>query len=92
MNVLRMLASQNRLLIDGIAGSGKTHLAMTLAEQHAQQNKRVLLTCYNRYLAAQLAQATAHIPNIKAIAFHDLVKEYAELAGLAMRSPKTLLI
>ena len=88
MNVLRMLASQNRLLIDGIAGSGKTHLAMTLAEQHAQQNKRVLLTCYNRYLAAQLAQATAHIPNIKAIAFHDLVKEYAELAGLGYAEPQ----
>lgn len=88
MNVLRMLASQNRLLIDGIAGSGKTHLAMTLAEQHAQQGKLVLLTCYNRYLAAQLAQATAHISNIKAIAFHDLVREYAEQAGLEYAEPQ----
>ena len=88
MNVLRMLASQNRLLVDGIAGSGKTHLAMTLAEQHARQGRQVLLTCYNRYLAAQLAQATAHIPNIKAIAFHDLVREYAEQAGLGYTEPR----
>ena len=54
--VLGMLAKQPRAAIEGVAGSGKTILAMAQAQRFARQGKRTLLLCYNRPLADWLDQ------------------------------------
>ena len=45
-----------RLKIKGGAGTGKTRLCVELARYHALLGKRVLLLCYNVYLATWLRQ------------------------------------
>ncbi len=51
----RLVASQRRALILGVAGSGKTLLAAEKARRLAAQGFEVLLTCFNRPLAEHLA-------------------------------------
>lgn len=51
INVLQILADWPQALIEGVAGSGKTLLAMMQAQRFAAQNQRVLFTCFNRLLA-----------------------------------------
>ena len=64
--VLGMLAKQPRAAIEGVAGSGKTILAMAQAQRFARQGKRTLLLCYNRPLADWLGK---ELP----VKFRDLV-------------------
>ncbi len=82
MLVLRMLRSQERLLVEGGAGTGKTLLACMLAREHAAQGKQVLLTCFNRQLAVHLADCLSDCPTVIVTNFHELVRQMAEKAGL----------
>lgn len=54
--VLKALAKHPRAAIEGVAGSGKTILAMVQAQRFATQGKRTLLLCFNRPLADWLDQ------------------------------------
>ncbi len=87
IQVLRLLRSQPRLLVEGGAGSGKTLLACTLALEHAAQGRSVLLTCFNIALARSLAAGLADVPGITVVAFHELAKTQALAAGLAYDVP-----
>lgn len=80
--ILKMLSNQSRLLIEGCAGSGKTILALTLAQAHAAQGKQVLFTCYNKHLAKYLTEYLQDQPNIHVYNFHRLVEVSALRAGL----------
>lgn len=80
--ILKILSTQSRLLIEGCAGSGKTILALTLAQAHAAQGKRVLFTCYNKHLAHYLTEYLKDQPNIHVYNFHRLVEVSAQQAGL----------
>lgn len=88
MRALRLLRGQSRLLVQGGAGSGKTLLALNLAREQANAGKTVLLTCFNRYLAQQLAEALADRPGVTVLTFHDLTAHWARQAGLAYVVPK----
>lgn len=87
IQILRLLRSQPRLLIEGGAGSGKTLLAVTLARDHAASGKSVLLTCYNRPLAQHLTALLADIPGLLVCNFHELVHKLADKAGLEFKVP-----
>lgn len=88
IRVLRLLRTQKRLLVEGGAGSGKTLLATMMAREHAQQGKKILLTCYNKALALQLAeQLSAYEQQITVLHFHELVRFCALQAGLAYQVP-----
>ena len=87
MQVLRLLRTQPRLLVEGGAGTGKTVLACALAREHAAQGKRVLLTCFNKTLAQHLALCLADAPGVKVLAFHELARTLATDAGLPYAVP-----
>jgi len=64
-------------LIWGVAGSGKTVLAISRVKLLAQENPeaRILMTCYNKTLAAYLEKTFENYPSIEAKNFHLLAKE-----------------
>ena len=87
LRVLDMLARQRRQAVHGTAGTGKTLLAIRKAELLARQGQRVLLTCFNKALGHHLRDATAHVPGIKALHFHELCFDLAELQRRGIEAP-----
>jgi hypothetical protein len=49
--LLEFLANRKRAAIEGVAGSGKTLLAIAQAQRFASQGKKTLIVCFNRNLA-----------------------------------------
>lgn len=76
--VLDGLLENERMLVSGPAGSGKTLLAAEAARRYAAQGKRVLLLCFTRALAtwlrAQLGPAGVQVRTVSAHA-RELVEE-----------------
>lgn len=56
--VLDQMAGNPRLLVDGLAGTGKTLLAIEAARRAVESGQRVLFVCYNRLLAEWLQEET----------------------------------
>lgn len=98
--MLRLTEQQFRLLgylrstrqgaINGCAGSGKTMLAIEKARQLAEEGFDVLLTCYNKSLAAWIREGVArhHSPAMKRITvqhYHDLARVLTEAAGVDLQ-------
>ncbi len=82
--VLGMLAKQPRAAIEGVAGSGKTILAMAQAQRFARQGKKTLLLCFNRPLADWLdQQLPAKFRELVTIdTFHRLCSTYCKQASI----------
>ena len=59
-NVLNFLEEQPYAIINGVAGTGKTMIALEKARRHAENNERVLFLCYNRLLCDFLRENYAH--------------------------------
>lgn len=87
MEVLDMLGRVRRVAVYGPAGTGKTLLAMHKARQLAAQGMNVLLTCYNKALGHHLRDAMADVPNVKALHFHELCYEIADLRSKGVEKP-----
>lgn len=82
--LLQVLEEHRRVAIAGVAGSGKTVIAIHKAMQLAQADpeSRVLLTCFNVPLGEHLKRLTARQPNIVAGPFHQVCARIAREAGL----------
>ena len=61
--LLNYLEEQETAVINGLAGTGKTMMALEKAKRHADQEERVLFLCYNVFLKEYLQTEYAH-PNI----------------------------
>lgn len=59
-NVLNFLEEQPYAIINGVAGTGKTMIALEKARRHAENSERVLFLCYNRLLCDFLRENYAH--------------------------------
>lgn len=57
--VLDQMGDNSRLLVDGLAGTGKTLLAIEEARRAVEQGRRVLFVCFNRLLGEWLQAETA---------------------------------
>ena len=88
LKAYRALRRQKRLLVEGCAGSGKTLLAMSLAREHLQDEKKVLFTCYNKLLAAQVALQFEGYENFDAINFHELTEKLCIEHGIEYKVPE----
>lgn len=84
--LLRFIRHHRQVVVNGCAGSGKTMLAIEKARLLAEQGFEVLLTCFNKNLAAwmrtgldQLAPETR--ARIMVATYHDLAVTLCEEAG-----------
>jgi hypothetical protein len=78
--VLDMLRRQNRVMIAGGAGTGKTLLAREKAVRLAQEGMRTLLMCFNRGLADHLREQCAGVENLDVATFHQVCHRWLERA------------
>ena len=80
IEIFRQLAENNKLLVKGPAGSGKTIIAKTLAQEYAENNKKVLLMCFNRTLSNKLSYELGirNNENIVSCTFHSFAKRIIE--------------
>jgi hypothetical protein len=76
-----------RAAIEGVAGSGKTLLALLRAEAFAQEGQQVLFLCYNKKLAESLSRRTSHVTNLTVTNFHRLCHDLCEEAGVPFEIP-----
>lgn len=88
LQVLNGFAANPRAVVHGVAGSGKTLLALARARSFAREGHRVLLTCFNGELAKWLAEQTAEDEfETGAVAvrhFHGLAADILRQAGVSL--------
>lgn len=82
--LLDFLGRHRRVAISGCAGSGKTTLAYEKARRLAEQNFKVLLTCFNVALAEwlRLDSEESRPANLDIVNFHRLADDLVQQAGL----------
>jgi superfamily I DNA/RNA helicase len=88
------LLENDRVLVEGTAGSGKTLLALEFAIDRAFRGERVLFLCYNRNLCAWLQEQVRMDPRnltigryLEVSTFHSFAKRIAERAGVEFLVP-----
>lgn len=80
--VFKGLRSNPFLLAEGSAGSGKTLLASRYAELLADQGKKVLFLCFNRYLANKLKQDLNSHQYVVVETFHTFIENMIRSADM----------
>jgi hypothetical protein len=73
-----------RILVRGMAGSGKTVIAVDHACRLAERGLNVLLLCYNTALGEHLAERVAKYPGVLATSFYSFVNEILRQAGMQL--------
>lgn len=79
LETVKMLEDVPRLALNGLAGTGKTWMAVHFAKLSASRGKKVLFTCFNRLLARSLRAEFENFPEITVTSWHSLLLEIAEL-------------
>lgn len=87
--VLGAVHDNERVLVRGGAGTGKTLLAVEEARRRSADGQRVLLCCYNRRLGVELAGRLADSPLADVAHLHGLMRRTVAQAGLADELPDT---
>ena len=84
--ILDILAQRPKAAISGVAGSGKTLLALAKAQAMARRGFRTLLLCYNRPLKDWLCDSVADEfgGNLVIDNYHGLADELCRTAGVPM--------
>ncbi len=85
--LLDFLRYQRRVAVCGCAGSGKTLLAVEQARRLGTQGYRVLLTCFNKYLAEHFSAAAGLPKGVTIATFHGLCQQMGEAAHLDLGRP-----
>lgn len=78
VRIVDALDGNDRLLINGPAGSGKTLIATEYARKCAENGKKVLFLTYNKMLAEYLSKANTE-SKIYYKHFHGLISDYIAL-------------
>ena len=85
LTILQVIQAHSRAAIRGVAGSGKTVLAIAKARSFADEGKRVLFVCFNEMLAewlrSQLPENYRESVTIRN--YHKLCSEWVKAAGIA---------
>jgi hypothetical protein len=80
--VLDMLERHPRAAIGGCAGSGKTFLAAEKARRLASRGFRVLIVCFNRFLAEHLRRGLVDADAVDAFSYDGLCRAVLQETGI----------
>jgi hypothetical protein len=87
-NVIEMMATLRRALIDGCAGSGKTLLAIEKARRLAREGARVLFVCFNLFLEEEVRRRLAESgESVDVHSFESLCRRMCAEAGISWTRP-----
>ena len=76
--VLDQMGDNPRLLVDGLAGTGKTMLAIEAARRAVESGRRVLFVCFNRLLGEWLqAETESFGPLCTTATIHEFMQSIA---------------
>ena len=78
LELLRLIGSNNDMLVTGPAGSGKTIMATTLAREFAEQDKNTLLLTFNRTLANNIRYGLGKPENPQVSNYHSLARRFID--------------
>lgn len=76
--VFEALSDNDRIIVAGSAGTGKTILGLQYASQAASEGKNVLFLTYNRMLAEYLRHKTSN-SKLDIVHFHGLLNRYIDV-------------
>ena len=96
LELLQGLYEENtRVYVSGVAGSGKTQLAIDRAIHLVREGKRVLFVCYNKHLAEHINRSVRNgvdsdLPKagLKIVHFHSLARELIDDAAMKWQPPE----
>lgn len=71
-NILNYLEEQRSAIITGVAGTGKTSIALEKALRHSENNEDVLFLCYNSRLCRTLTETYARNESMKHVKFKTI--------------------
>jgi hypothetical protein len=87
--ILDAMGENDRLLIRGAAGTGKTMLAVEEAHRASANGRRVLVSCFSRNLADFLSVRLSSYPSVHVDSIHRLMARFVHQADLTYRLPET---
>ena len=80
IKIFNRLKANKKIITDGPAGSGKTIIAKTLAQDFIKEGKKVLFLCYNRTLANKIRYEFDRIEKqIEVTTFHSFARKVITL-------------
>lgn len=79
--VFESYREQTRVLIDALAGTGKTYVAIQAAKEAAVSGSRVLFVCHNNFLAQHLRNELKEFLNVEVA---TIKAKMLEVSGLAV--------
>ncbi len=82
LRVLEGLTENERCIVRGNAGTGKTVLALHLADRKAEEDLSVGLFCFNRQLAYELGRMSADDPDLTCGSLTEYMEARVREAGL----------
>lgn len=77
LSLLDYISEQNEATIQGIAGTGKTIIAKEAARRFADQDRKVLFLCFNRYLITDLKRKYPNV-NIDYYNIHSFISKLSD--------------
>lgn len=88
--LLDFLQAHERCLIEGVAGSGKTLLALEQARRFAKQGRKTLFVCYNKTLAQWIRDGLSGAMEdlVDVYHFHGLCRRLCNEAGVRFEPSK----
>lgn len=70
-----LFTSIKRYMVQGLAGTGKTYLAIAEAQRSHLRGEPALFLCYNTLLAADLKKRLIEFPHVHVSTIHGLMRE-----------------
>ena len=86
LEMMRLVGGLKSVLLPGMAGTGKTHIALQAARQAHERGEQTLFLCYNNMLAQHIRGILANFPLVRVVSLHALL---LEIAGLSVPGDAT---